>query len=93
MDVFDTEWNRLDGATMKKTCPPSGRDFEKPVCLEALLDYARKLSAPFHHARVDFYIVKDRIIFGEITFTNGAGFDRFVPIELDQMMGDWLDLN
>lgn len=53
-----------------------GAKSKKPECLAELLEYARKLSKPFIHARVDFYIVKDKIYFGEITFTNGAGFDR-----------------
>ena len=66
----------------------SENNLKKPNCLPELLEYARKLSAPFIHARVDFYIVRDNIIFGEITFTNGAGFDRFSSYEFDLEMGN-----
>ncbi len=91
MDFFDTNWNRVDGAGMGY--PVSGRDFKRPKCLSDLLIYSEKLSEKFLHARVDFYIVEEKIYFGEITFTNGAGFDRFSTYEFDLMMGKWLDLN
>ena len=91
MDFFDTDWRRIDGAGMG--FPVSGRDFERPNCLSDLLTYSEKLSNKFLHARVDFYIVEEKIFFGEITFTNGAGFDRFSSYEFDLMMGKWLDLN
>ena len=70
----------------------SGRIIEKPVCLEEMLEYAAKLSAPFRHARVDLYIVREKIYFGEITFTNGAGFDKFSSYDFDLMLGDLLKL-
>lgn len=90
MDFFNTEWERIEGAGMGYDT--SNRDFESPSCLKDLQRYASMLSEPFKHARVDFYIVKDRIIFGEITFTNGAGFDRFSSHSFDLLVGSWLDL-
>lgn len=90
MDFYDADWNRIEGAGMGY--PVSGRQFSKPACLNRLLKYAAKLSSPFHHARVDFYIVEEKIYFGEITFTNGAGFDRFSSYDFDLMMGNWLDI-
>lgn len=91
MDFYDCEWNSIPNAGMG--CPVSGRNIEKPSCLSKLLMYASKLSEPFYHARVDFYIVNSQIIFGEITFTNGAGFDRFSSYEFDLMMGEWLKID
>lgn len=90
MDFFDCGWNRIKDAGMGY--PVSGREFSKPACLNSLLAYAAKLSSPFLHARVDFYIVQEKIYFGEITFTNGAGFDRFSSYDFDLMMGNWLDI-
>ncbi len=91
MDFYDYNWNRIEKGNMGY--PVSGRNIEKPECLEKLLNYAAKLSKPFLHARVDFYIVKDRVYFGEITFTNGAGFDRCSSYDFDLFMGNWLDLS
>ena len=90
MDVFDCEWNYISGAHMGYKC--SEKKFERPKCLEKLMDYASKLSKSFYHARVDFYIVRDRLYFGEITFTNGAGFDRFSSYEFDLQLGNLLKL-
>lgn len=91
MDFFDCNWERIPNAGMG--CPVSGREIEKPECLAELLEYARKLSKPFIHARVDFYIVKDKIYFGEITFTNGAGFDRCSSYEFDKWLGDCMRID
>lgn len=65
---------------------------ERPEALEALLKYAKILSEDFLHARTDFYIVNGKVIFGEITFSNSAGFGRVVPEEFALKMGDYLEL-
>ena len=57
-----------------------------------MLDYARTLSKPFIHVRVDLYIVKHKVYFGELTFTNGAGFDRVYPREFDEQLGNYITL-
>lgn len=88
--VFDCDWNLQKAEHMGHGS--ANRIIERPVCLDKLLEYSRKLSKPFLHARVDFYIVGDRVIFGEITFTNGAGFDRFSSYDFDLKVGNMLTL-
>lgn len=88
-DMYDCEWNHLKDHTGYKN---SGEVIEKPECLEDMLEYAKKLCKSFLHARIDFYIVKNEIYFGEITFTNGAGFDKFSSYDFDKEMGDCLEL-
>ena len=90
MVVYDANWNRLPGYDMGY--PGGGIDFAKPDCLDELICAAERLSSEFYHARVDFYIVDSHPALGEITFTNGAGFDRFHPDGFDCEMGDWLKL-
>lgn len=90
MVVFDAAWNRFSGYDMGY--PEGDIDFAKPDCLDEMIDVAERLSSEFYHARVDFYIVDCHPVFGEITFTNGAGFDRFHPSGFDREMGDWLKL-
>lgn len=89
-DMYDREWKLLDEVQMGYK--NSGKSIDKPKCLDEILEYAEKLSKPFLHARVDFYIVKDEIIFGEITFTNGAGFDKIKPHSFDVKMGSHLKI-
>lgn len=57
-----------------------------------MLEYAKKLSKDFLHVRVDFYNVNGKVIFGELTFTKGAGFGKISPHSFDIEMGSWLRL-
>lgn len=89
-DIYDTEWNLIKGYEM--AYPNSGVALEKPEALDDLLKYARILSEDFLHARTDFYIVDGKAVFGEITFSNSAGFGRVVPEEFALKMGGYLEL-
>ena len=89
-DIYDTQWNLLEGYEM--AYPNSGKLIEKPKELEDLLKYAEILSRDFLHARTDFYIVDGKVIFGEITFSNSAGFGKVEPREFALKMGSFLEL-
>ena len=65
----------------------------RPAQLENMLELARKLSAGFKHLRVDFYVVSDRIYFGELTFYHMSGMEHFDPDDYDRIFGQFLDLN
>jgi hypothetical protein len=88
-NIYDTKWNFLEEVQFKYE---HFERLEKPKELSELIKYAEILSKDFLHARVDFYIVNGKVIFGELTFTNGAGFDHIKPYEFDKKMGDWLEL-
>ena len=89
-DIYDTDWNLIKGYEM--AYPNSGEALEKPEALDDLLKYARILSEDFLHARTDFYIVDGKVVFGEITFSNSAGFGRVAPEEFALKMGGYLEL-
>lgn len=89
-DMYDINWVRQEGVRWKY--PNSDSAIPKPECFDKVLAYASKLSASFTHARVDFYIVKGKIYFGEVTFTSAAGFDKFTPYEFDLKLGQLLTL-
>lgn len=88
-NIYDLNWNLLENVYFKYD---HFEGIEKPKVFDELIRRAELLSNQFNHARVDFFIVDDRIIFGEITFTNGAGFDRIKPFSFDEKMGGWLEL-
>lgn len=73
----------------------SNTDFplEKPENFEKMVEIARKLSEGFSHVRVDLYNVHGKIYFGEMTFTNGSGFEKLSPSYADKMLGDMWNLN
>ena len=88
-DVYGIDWHPLP---YEGTYPNSGHVVSKPDCLDEMLNVAKTLSSDFNHARVDFYVIGGRPIFGEITFTSSAGFARYGTLEMDCDMGDWLKL-
>ncbi len=60
---------------------------EKPLNFDEMIRVAKELSSGFSHVRVDLYNVKGKIFFGEMTFTNGCGFDKIIPEKYDYELG------
>lgn len=89
-DIYDTDWRLLQGYKMAYPC--SGKVIPRPEALDEMLRYAAILSEDFLHARIDFYIVNGKVVFGEITFTNSAGFGRVEPEAFAIEMGSYLEL-
>lgn len=71
---------------------PAGFSLDRPPHLEEMFVAAEKLSEIFPFVRVDFYDTKERLIFGELTFTPGGGFDSGRSVELQNELGSLLDL-
>lgn len=89
-NLYTPKWERMQ-ETLGYPSDPQ-KEFPKPVVLDELLNLSRKLSAGIPHVRSDFYIVGDKIYFGELTFFHGSGFERTIPEEFGKHMGDWLTL-
>ena len=67
--------------------------FEKPGCLDEMLKYAEILSKPFPFVRVDFYEVKGKIYFGELTFTPTGCLATYYTDKAELELGELLDVN
>ena len=89
--VFDVDWIRQPW--VQYHYPYQSENPERPKQLEEMLEKSRVLSDGFAHARVDFYIVNDALKFGEMTFTNGCGFEEIHPDEWDLRLGSLWDLS
>ena len=61
---------------------------DKPKNFEEMIEIARKLSSGFPHVRVDMYNINGKIIFGEMTFYDGSGYQRYQPDEFDYILGN-----
>lgn len=90
-EIYDTDWNLIKEHTNHYELPESFTG--KPKYFDNLLKYAEILSKDFKHARVDFFIEKDKIYFGEITFTSSAGFGKFSSREFAEKMGSYIKIN
>ena len=53
-----------------------------------MIDIAKVLCVGFPHVRVDLYNIDGKIYFGEMTFTNGSGFEKITPYEDNLMLGE-----
>ncbi len=90
LTYYDPEWNRLPFTKGKdETFYPS---IEKPKQLSEMLEVGTILAKKYPHVRMDFYIVNDRLYFGEYTFYPSAGFLKFNPDSWDVTFGDWIKL-
>lgn len=84
-NVYDINW--ILQPWNQETLGSYNKEIPKPQNFEKMVEIARTLSAGFSHVRVDLYNVDGHIYFGEMTFTNGGGFDRIIPAEYDYELG------
>lgn len=64
----------------------------KPECLKELLKVTKVLCDNIPQVRVDFYIIDNKIYFGEITLYTASGFQKMIPEEIDLKLGHMLKL-
>ena len=89
-NIYDLDWNLQEleiGCLSDKK-----RIISKPQKLELMIELSKKLSKEFPHVRVDFYEVDGKVIFGELTFFHGSGFEKFTPNKIEEKFGSWLTL-
>ena len=88
---FDTEWNALPAALSKEKMHEQIA-IPRPKELPMLLSYAQKLAQGHPQVRVDFYIVKGKAYFGEMTFTSNGGFMDYLSRDFSLKMGQLVKL-
>lgn len=74
-DFYDVKWNKLN-LSQPDMCN-SNLTIEKPLLLDKMIELSTVLCAGIPHVRVDWYIANGRLFFGELTFFDGSGFERF----------------
>lgn len=94
-ELRDPDWVRFE-AVQCGTFSGLDNPIPKPRKLKQMLEIASKLAAAFPMVRVDLYLVRDKIYFGELTFTPGSGLVQFEPagsgdIEFSRILGFDID--
>lgn len=89
VDFYDLKWNKMP---FERHYPNSKEILEKPKNYEKMIELAEKLAEGISFVRVDFYNIKGKIYFGELTFYPGAGIEEFTPNEWDKKLGDMIIL-
>ena len=89
-NLYDVNWNLLN---LRISFPNyTEKKIPKPEKLNEMIEIAKKLSDGFPQVRVDLFLINNKIYFGEMTFTSGAGFSRYFPRKQDFVLGDKLRL-
>lgn len=90
-NIYNNNWVNMQDINIVWPNDPSVKH-KKPIQFERMLEIAENLSAPFPHSRIDLYVIEGKIYFGEITFTDNAGFGKITPRQFHQEMGSWISL-
>lgn len=71
----------------------SAKTIDKPDNFDKMVEIASNLCQGFAHVRVDLYNLNGKIYFGEMTFTNGSGYECIVPDEYDFKLGEMWNIS
>ncbi len=89
-NLYSPDWDYIPYSILYPKAPEI--IIERPDQLDELVEVSEKLGDGFIYVRCDFYIVNNRILFGEMTFAHGSGVEPFDPDSFDLEMGSWIHL-
>lgn len=89
-NIYDLEWNLQKWN--QSDYGNSQKPIKKPKNFEKMVEIVGILCKDFSHVRVDLYNIDGKILFGEMTFTNGSGFELIIPDEYNKKIGDLWNL-
>lgn len=87
---FNLDWKKMPFQRHYRT---SNKKIYKPKNYHKMIELSEKLSKDIPFVRVDWYEIKDKLYFGELTFYPGAGLEEFTPKEWDYKFGEMLKLS
>jgi len=90
-NYYDKEWGLLNLEIQYPNDPE--KQIEKPLNFEKMISLAETLSQSHRHLRVDFYVIEEKIYFGELTFYHEAGFGKFSSSVYEKKLGDLISIN
>lgn len=82
---FDINWNKLDIKFAQY--PLINFEVPRPEQLDEMLDVSRKLSEPFQHVRVDFFVSNNKLYLSELTLATLGGLGLYEPADADYELG------
>ncbi len=87
---YSREWEKLQ--IVQEGLSPVTEKREKPILMDKMIEMSETIAKDMYHARIDWYIIESKIYFGEITFYDGSGFEKFPKKEDDLFLGSLLDI-
>ena len=92
IDYFDMNWKHMDYEQNNHPNSDHPERILPPKNFELMKKLAAKLAEGFAFVRVDFYEIDDKVYFGEMTFTPGAGNFYYKSEGTDEYLGSLLKL-
>lgn len=86
---FDMNWNLIDVVESGHRIDTT---ISQPKKFKEMIALSKKLSKGIPFIRVDWYEIKGKLYFGELTFYPASGFEKFEPEEWNYKMGEMLEL-
>lgn len=86
---FDEDWTPLN---LIESGHKHNPNFEKPVNFNRMKEIANVIASTLPFARIDFYEVRGRLYFGEVTFYPNSGYEAFSPESYDYEFGEWIPI-
>lgn len=90
-NLYDTEWTFVDAQIQYQK--DANHIIDKTKVLKQMLECSKFLAQGIPYVRTDFYCIDDKLLFGEMTFYHGSGFEKIVPEEFEKILGNWIDLS
>lgn len=84
-NLYSKDWDYIEASIEYPNDPAT--EIHRPKSLEKMLELAEKLSEKIPFVRTDFYLIDDRVFFGEMTFYHESGFAMFTPDSLGIELG------
>ena len=88
-DYYDINFNNLNIVQAHKQ---SEKKLSRPKGFDEMVRLSGILSQNIPHVRVDFYDIKGKVYFGEMTFFHHSGLVGFTPGSIDELWGSWIKL-
>ena len=89
INFYNMDFKKVE---LQQCYPNFDEKISKPKQFNEMKELCKILSKDIPHVRVDFYIINNRVYFGELTFFDSAGLDNFTPSKWNKILGDWIDL-
>lgn len=89
-DFYSENWEHYDFT--RGDSPNAEKREPRPVQLDQMIALGEKLAGDYPFMRTDFYVIRGKVYFGEITFFPSSGTMRFHPDSWDKTFGDWITL-
>ncbi len=92
IDFYDMEWNHMPFVGLTPVASNGLTPVARPAYLFKMLEICRDLSKEISFSRIDFYVIDNKIYFGEITFFPYSGMGVFYPKEWNKRLGGMIKL-